>query len=142
MKTNVARSFLCLIGKHFRNKLNKIFNRGTVKVSYSCVDSMTSIIKRHNNKVLNTAPEESPVKTCNCSKDTQCPIDSACLMDNLVYEAEIKAPGKQTKKYIEMTEHSFKSRFNNHKQSLKHKCYANSTALSAYAWELKKSEIN
>ena len=79
-----------------------------MKVSYSCVDSMTSIIKRHNNKVLNTTPANSPAKTCNCKKDTQCLLDGACLTDNLAYEAEIEAPGKQTKKYIGMTEYSFK----------------------------------
>ena len=95
-----------------------------------------------DNKVLYTTPTNSPAKSCNCKKATQCPLDSTCLTDNPVYEAKIKAPSKQTKKYIGMTEHSFKSRFNNHKQSLKHEHYANSTALSAYTWELKRSGVN
>ena len=42
VKTNVGKMFLKLIGKHFPrgHKLNKIFNRNTVKVSYSCLPSM------------------------------------------------------------------------------------------------------
>ena len=39
VKTNIARSFLKLVDTHFPigNKLHKIFNRNTVKVSYSCI---------------------------------------------------------------------------------------------------------
>ncbi len=46
VKTNIARNFLCLIDKHFppNHKLHKIFNRNTVKVSYSCMNNVKSII--------------------------------------------------------------------------------------------------
>jgi len=42
VKTKVGESFLKLVDKHFRNnsKLNKIFNRNTLKVSYSCMNNM------------------------------------------------------------------------------------------------------
>ena len=42
VKTNIARNFLCLIDKHFppNHKLHKIFNRNTVKVSYSCMNNV------------------------------------------------------------------------------------------------------
>ena len=45
--TNVAKTILRLIDKHFprSHKLNKIFNRNTVKVSYSCTENMANIIK-------------------------------------------------------------------------------------------------
>ena len=48
VKTNVAQKFLLLIDKHFppSNKLHKIFNRHTVRVSY--------FINKHNNKILNS----------------------------------------------------------------------------------------
>ena len=44
---NVAKTFLCLIDKHFlrSHKLNKICNRNMVKVSYSCTENMANIIK-------------------------------------------------------------------------------------------------
>ena len=50
VSTNVAKTFLQLITKHFprSHKLHKIFNRNTVKVSYSCMNNMSKIIKEHN----------------------------------------------------------------------------------------------
>ena len=47
VKTNVARRFLQLIDTHFhkRHPLRKIFNRNTVKVSYSTMNNMASIMK-------------------------------------------------------------------------------------------------
>ena len=47
VETNVAKSFLCLIDKHFpkSHKLHKIFNRNNLKVSYSCTTNMGNIIK-------------------------------------------------------------------------------------------------
>ena len=54
--TNIGKSFLKLIDKHFPegSQLNKIFNRNTVKVSYSCMSNVASIIKSHNKKVSST----------------------------------------------------------------------------------------
>ena len=39
MATNVAKTFLTLIDKHFpkNKKLSKFFNRNTIKVIYSCL---------------------------------------------------------------------------------------------------------
>ena len=49
-KGNVAKMFLQLIDTHFptANKLHKIFNRNTVKVSYSCTQNIFQIIKEYN----------------------------------------------------------------------------------------------
>ena len=46
VKTNVGRAFLCLINKHFpkSSPLHKYFNRSNVKVSYSCMPNISSII--------------------------------------------------------------------------------------------------
>ena len=43
ISTNVAKTFLQLVTKHFlrSQKLHKIFNRNTVKVSYSCINNMS-----------------------------------------------------------------------------------------------------
>ena len=53
VKTNIARNFLCLIDKHFppNHRLHKIFNRNTVKVSYSCMNNVKSIISKHNIRI-------------------------------------------------------------------------------------------
>ena len=46
VRTNVGQQFLSLIDKHFptSNPLHKIFKRGTVKVSYSCMPNMKRVI--------------------------------------------------------------------------------------------------
>ena len=50
VKTNIGKIFLHLIKKHFprQNNLHKIFNNNSVKVSYSCMGSVSSIISSHN----------------------------------------------------------------------------------------------
>ena len=52
VSTNVAKTFLQLVAKHFprTHKLHKIFNRNTIKVSYSCMNNMSKIIKGHIKK--------------------------------------------------------------------------------------------
>ena len=55
VSTNVAKTFLPLIDKHSprSNKLNKISNINTVKVSYSCTENMGNILNGHNDKLAN-----------------------------------------------------------------------------------------
>ena len=67
VSTNVAKRFLNLLDQHFpkSNKLHAIFNRNTVKVSYSCTQNMSSMIKSHN--------QES--KPCNCRVKSECPLN-------------------------------------------------------------------
>ena len=52
--TKVGHYFLKLLDKHFprQHKLHKIFNKNTVKVSYSCTKNIKSIISSHNKRVL------------------------------------------------------------------------------------------
>ena len=55
VKTDIGSKFLSLINKHFgKNELKQFFNRSTVKLSYSCMPNMDSIISNHNRKLLNT----------------------------------------------------------------------------------------
>ena len=72
VSTNIGfgKKFLHLVDKHFpcSNKLHKIFNRNTIKVSYSCTDNMAKIIKIHNKKVTSKVAPTSP--KCNCRKRT------------------------------------------------------------------------
>ena len=52
VSTNIAKIFLRLINRHFpkSHRLHKIFNRNTVKVSYSCMQNMSKICKGYNSK--------------------------------------------------------------------------------------------
>ena len=49
-KTNISKNFLHLLVNYFpaNNKMHKIFNKNTVKVSYSCMKNMDLIIYGHN----------------------------------------------------------------------------------------------
>ena len=64
--TNVANIFLRLNNKHFpkSHRLHKILKKNTVKVSYSCMQNMSKIYKRHNSEMTSTPCNQ--LKLCNC----------------------------------------------------------------------------
>ena len=71
VKTNIARSFLHLVDTHFPagHKLHKIFNRNTVKVSYSCMNNVRSIITSYNTRIIRKSQTQvTSVDNCNCRK--------------------------------------------------------------------------
>ena len=52
-KTRVAANFLEIVKTSFpqNHPLRKIFNRNTIKVSYSCMPNFQQVINRHNSKI-------------------------------------------------------------------------------------------
>ena len=143
VQTNVGQKFLKLVDMHFPKGhiLHKVFNRITIKVSYSCMGNMKSLINRHNAKILQAeAPTEA--KGCNCRKNSTCPLNGACLTESLVYKATVLAENHKPQTYIGMTEHNLKTRFRNHKMSFENPNYRSSTTLSKYIWDLKEEETN
>ena len=140
VSTNVARRFLQLVSKHFpkASKLHKIFNRNTLKVSYSCMPNMASIIST-NNRMLCREPE--PTRPCNCRAKDKCPLDGKCQTDCIVYKAVVtNNTTGASREYIGLTEPPFKQRYANHLTSIRHEKYENSTELSKYVWELKRRQ--
>ena len=137
--TNVAGKFLQLIDKHFPkgSQYHKYFNRNTVKVSYSCMPNMASIINAHNKKVA--GPTSSPTEAgCNCRGGTNnCPLNGKCLTKCLVYKCKVTG-GTGNKEYIGLTATSFKERYSSHTSSFNHESKGHSTALSSHIWDLKK----
>ena len=53
--SNIGKQFLNLLDTCFppTNKLHKILNRNTVKISYKCMPNMKQIISNHNKTILN-----------------------------------------------------------------------------------------
>lgn len=143
LETKVGKRFLALIDKHFPkdSKFHKIFNRNTVKVSYSCTKNMKTIINNHNKKILNENNTNDTTKTCNCMKKNECPLNGNCLISNTIYEATISSdkPEYQPKVYFGLAETTFKKRFSNHKKSFKSEKYKNETELSKELWSLKNN---
>ena len=78
IKSNVGKQFLRLVTRHFLkvHKLNEIFNKNTLKVSYSCMRSMSSILTNHNKKIL---AENEKQYECNCKNKNECPLQNKCL---------------------------------------------------------------
>ena len=79
IQTNIGKSFLNLLNKHFppSHKFHKIFNKNTVKLSYSCMPNMGALISGHNKSIL-TKKEYNTDKPCNCKIKTQCPMNGQC----------------------------------------------------------------
>ena len=72
VETNVGKCFLLLIDQYFpkSNPLHKIFNRDTLKLSYSCMGNFKTIISNHNKAVISksTRTNNQTKKSCNCRK--------------------------------------------------------------------------
>ena len=134
--TNVAKRFLDLLNNYFSpyNKLHKIFNRNTVKVSYSCTHNVSSIIKWNNKKLTNA--ENKQTKDYNCRKKEQCPLESKPRSEDVIYICVVTATCYPRKVYLGTAKGHFKQRCYNHKKSFRNRKYANKASLSKYIWEI------
>ena len=149
---DVGKYFLRLIDKHFKqdNILHKIFNRKTLKISYSCTNNISQIINSHNNKLINKFHNQinnnninSKKIECNCKSQSDCPMNGLCSLDNVVYQAIIypKEDISDKKYYIGISSTNFKIRYGNHKYSFSHEHQKNQTALSKHYWGLKNKGL-
>ena len=135
--TSVAKRFLNLLDVHFpkSNKLHKIFNRNTVKVSYCCTENLSSIIKTHNKKVTNE--KITPRNQCNCKSRNDFPLDGNCRTSDIIYKCIASTSVNPDKIYLGIAEKNFKKRYYNHKTSFKNREKANDTNLSKHVWKVK-----
>ena len=142
VSTNIGRVFLNLLDKHFHkeHRLNKIFNRNSVKVRYSCTRNIEHIIKNHNRKITESYIEKCAETSCNCKEKNKCPLEGNCLIKNIVYMATVETETNSSS-YVGMTGNSIKTRYYNHIKSFKNKRYKNETELSKYIWKLKEKEV-
>ena len=70
--TKVGYKFRNLVTKHFtdENPLSKIFNKNSLKLSYSCMSNIGQIIKNHNREIIDGSKKEED-QPCNCRN--KCP---------------------------------------------------------------------
>lgn len=147
VKTNVGKKFFCLLDKCFPigSKLHKLLNRNTVKLSYSCMPNVQTIISAHNKSELSkhSAIDMEEQASCNCRSRQNCPLQNQCLTTNIIYQASVtRADNNGVETYIGLTENSFKTRYSNHMHSFNNPKHRKDTALSEYIWNLKDSGIN
>ena len=123
------------------NSLRKIFNRNTIKISYSCVSNDKQTIDNHNKRQLATANSNTPQngnttdrsKSCNCRKKDTCPLNGKCLEKAVIYQATVtRADTGEPETYVGLTANDYMASFRNNKSR-------NSTELSKYIWFLKDS---
>ena len=143
--TKVGHAFLKLVKKHFprHHKFYKIFNKNNVKVSYSCMPNMKSIINMHNKKIINP-PTNVEERKCNCVNKDSCPLQEKCLTRSLVYKAKIKSTEENSvqKTYYGLSETKFKTRYANHKKTFNNPIYKTDTELSSEYWKIKNNNQN
>ena len=101
---------------------------------------MTNKISSHKKKIINSGNETNG-KTCNCRNKSNCPLDNKCLINKIVYKAEIETNDGinelSTKVYFGISKTDFKSRYNKNKMSFRNQTHENDTELSKYIWSLK-----
>ena len=137
VKTNVGAQFLGLASQCFpkSNPLHTIFNKNTLKISYSCTKNFKQIMQAHNKRILHSnktaATQEN---TCNCQKKNKhlCPLKGKCVQTDVIYTATTTEDEPKT--YIGSTE-NFKNRYNSHTFSFRHETHRNATTLSHHIWE-------
>ena len=143
VKTNIGRTFLRLIDKHFppHHRLHTVINRSTVKINYCCMPNIASHIKAHNRKVLQEPTrQEEPEVTCNCQNADNCPLNGNCLQDAVVYKADVfpEAQAPESEYYVGNTEPLFKGRWSDHNTSFRYERYRTKSKLSKHIWKLKE----
>ena len=116
-----------MVDIHFprKSRLHKIFNRSTLKVSYSTMPNMERMVKNHNTRIVKTDDRDdgdkmTEMKECNCRNRQACPLEGSCLTESIIYQAEISdIERNSTKKYIGLTEGPFKQRYYGHTSSFR-----------------------
>ena len=87
----IGKLFVNLLDKQFppHSKLNRLFNRTSAKISYSCMSNMNSYSYVHNHKALNCKPNETGISDCNCRNKDTCPLPNSCQTKWIIDQVNI-----------------------------------------------------
>ena len=145
VKTKVGKRFLAIIDKCFPvgHSLRKIFNRNTVKLSYSCLPNMGQAISRHNSKILKQGLRESNLNSkCNCRQGPgTCPLNGNCQNTNVIYRAGVTTDDDgHSEYYTGLTSRTFKKRLYEHTTDRNSAARRHNTSLSEHVWSLKDDD--
>lgn len=94
MQTNIRRVFINLINSCFPLGQNwkKIFNRNTLKLSYTCTPNIKQVIDGHNKAILKksyTHGQDQTTRMYNCCNQNDCPLKGECLQKEIIYQATV-----------------------------------------------------
>ena len=90
IKAIIGKTFLKLLTVYFpkSNSLYKIFNKNMVKVSYSCLNYMSSIIWLHKKRPLRPRTTEYG---CSFQTTLNCPLQNQYLMPSIIYATGVES---------------------------------------------------
>ena len=111
VKTNIGKEFFRLLYKHFpsHHKLRKICNKNSVKISYSCMSNVATIVSFHNKAFLQKKKTQSDPLPCNFRDKSNCPINGRCREKPLVYKAPVHVSNSNAMMYYGLCEPSSNS---------------------------------
>ena len=112
--------------------MHKIFNRYSVKVSYSYTENFSEIISSHNKDILQSRKNQELL--CNCKQKENCPMQGKCWSEKCS-----STPIKLQRIYIGISENESKKRYCACTQSFRNKHYKNETSFSSYVWKIKNT---
>ena len=128
--------FITLLNACFpaNNKLYKIINKNTIKLSYSCMSNIKQSIANHNKAILSKEKiKEEQIKLCNCRNRTLCPLQGNFLQKGVVYQATVTQTNTMREDIcIALTENEFKTRYNQHTSSFRLSHKSSATSLSKH----------
>ena len=110
METNIGKTFLKLVKKHFprNNSFHKIFNKNIIKISYSCMRNISSIIVSHNKSILRPKAKEYGF---NCRNKESCTLQNQYLTPKVIFEATVVSNSDDEKRvYFGASDTAFKER--------------------------------
>ena len=116
-------------------------NRKNTKVSYRTTSNIQKIISSHNQKVIRSSETSVDKPLCNCRSKPNCPLEGKCLVDNLVYQAEVVTE-KETQTYVGLASTTYKLRYGNQKESFNNEGSKTNSTLSEHIWDLKNKVVN
>ena len=119
-----------------------IFNKNTVKLSYSCMPNISTLINRGNSKMLQRNKNTEPPNYI-CIKKENCPLKGRCQIECVVYKAEELIQSNDSnnrndkKVYVCSTQDPFKQRYYNHKSRAVHEMVLDATFLYTQHYKVR-----
>ena len=88
VETNIGKTFLKLVKKHFprNNSFHKLFNKNTIKISYSQMRNISLVIASNNKSILRPKAKEYG---CNYRNKEPCLLQNQCLTPKVTYETTV-----------------------------------------------------
>ena len=115
--------------------VRKIFNRNTLKLSYSCMPNIRNVISGHNKSVVRkfTSTDDPSTKPrpfkLHRNKSSH-PFHGKCLTSNEVHHAIVVRNDTNHESYVGHIEEEFKKRYNCQTRSFRLSKYRNATELN------------